>query len=123
MMRSALSVLGFAVLLGLALPVPAQDTARRSTRPNVLWISNEDMSPRLGAYGDTLARTPNLDELAKASIRYTNAFTTAPVCRTAPRRTISSASPSRFGTISAETPTGATGQIKISRSSPSSTSR
>ena len=38
------------------------------------------MSPRLGAYGDTLARTPTLDRLARASVRFTNAFTTAPVC-------------------------------------------
>ncbi|MBA2354390.1 MAG: sulfatase-like hydrolase/transferase, partial [Acidobacteria bacterium] len=43
-------------------------------------ISNEDMSPHLGAYGDRLARTPVLDRLATQSIRYTNAFTTAPVC-------------------------------------------
>ena len=48
--------------------------------PNIVWISNEDMSPHLGAYGDPLARTPNLDRLAKTSIRFTNAFTTAPVC-------------------------------------------
>src|SRR3712207_8265517 len=41
-----------------------------------VWISNEDMSPRLGAYGDRLARTPVLDRFAKESIRYTNAFTT-----------------------------------------------
>src|SRR3712207_8982423 len=45
-----------------------------------VWISNEDMSPRLGAYGDPIARTPVLDRFAKESIRYTNAFTTAPVC-------------------------------------------
>lgn len=54
--------------------------ARQTARPNILWISNEDMSPHLGAYGDTLARTPTLDRLATQSIRYTNAFTTAPVC-------------------------------------------
>ena len=50
------------------------------TRPNILWISNEDMSPHLGAYGDALARTPVLDRLARESMRYTRAFTTAPVC-------------------------------------------
>jgi arylsulfatase A-like enzyme len=50
------------------------------SRPNIVWISNEDMSPRLGAYGDKIARTPVLDKLAKQSVRYTNAFTTAPVC-------------------------------------------
>jgi N-sulfoglucosamine sulfohydrolase len=48
--------------------------------PNIVWISNEDMSPRLGVYGDALARTPTLDALAKQSVRYTHAFTTAPVC-------------------------------------------
>ncbi len=54
--------------------------ARAPVRPNILWISNEDMSPRLGAYGDPLARTPVLDRLARQSMRFTNAFTTAPVC-------------------------------------------
>ena len=57
-----------------------QPAARTPSRPNIVWISNEDMGPRLGAYGDRLARTPVLDRLAKASIRYTHAFTTAPVC-------------------------------------------
>ena len=38
------------------------------------------MSPQLGAYGDALARTPVLDRLARESVRYTHAFTTAPVC-------------------------------------------
>jgi arylsulfatase A-like enzyme len=57
-----------------------QASSPPQTRPNIVWISNEDMSPRLGAYGDALARTPALDRLAKESIRFTNAFTTAPVC-------------------------------------------
>ena len=38
------------------------------------------MSPHLGAYGDALARTPALNRFAKQSIRYTRAFSTAPVC-------------------------------------------
>jgi arylsulfatase A-like enzyme len=58
----------------------AQTAGRPSARPNIIWISNEDMSPRLGAYGDTIARTPVLDRLARESVRYTHAFTTAPVC-------------------------------------------
>jgi arylsulfatase A-like enzyme len=67
-------------LTGSAAPGPRQAVAPQPARPNIVWISNEDMSPRLGAYGDRLARTPVLDRLAKESIRYTNAFTTAPVC-------------------------------------------
>jgi arylsulfatase A-like enzyme len=58
----------------------AQETSPAPSRPNIVWISNEDMSPRLGVYGDALARTPNLDRLAAQSIRFTRAFTTAPVC-------------------------------------------
>jgi len=49
-------------------------------KPNILWITCEDTSPRLGCYGDELAITPNLDKLASEGIRYTRAFATAPVC-------------------------------------------
>jgi N-sulfoglucosamine sulfohydrolase len=49
-------------------------------KPNILWITCEDTSPLLGCYGDKLAITPNLDKLAGAGIRYTKAFSTAPVC-------------------------------------------
>ncbi len=49
-------------------------------KPNILWITCEDISPYLGCYGDPLAITPNLDRLAGRSILYTNAYATAPVC-------------------------------------------
>ena len=49
-------------------------------RPNILWLSAEDISPHLGCYGDLEAITPNLDQLAKEGTRYTHAFTTAGVC-------------------------------------------
>ena len=49
-------------------------------RPNVLWITAEDMSPTLGCYGDKDAITPHLDAFAKQSVRYTKAFASAPVC-------------------------------------------
>ena len=66
------------VMLGVIPAVQSPSPARH--RPNIVWISNEDMSPRLGAYGDAVARTPVLDRLAKESVRFTNAYTTAPVC-------------------------------------------
>jgi arylsulfatase A-like enzyme len=49
-------------------------------RPNILWLSAEDISPHLGCYGDPHAITPALDQLASVGVRYTNAFTTAGVC-------------------------------------------
>jgi arylsulfatase A-like enzyme len=54
-------------------------------RPNIVWIVAEDMNLEIGAFGDPLARTPRLDELAGQGVRYTNAFATAGVC--APART------------------------------------
>ena len=61
-------------LLISALPVSAQ------SRPNILWISAEDISPDLGSYGDGYARTPNLDKLASQGVRFAKAFSVAPVC-------------------------------------------
>lgn len=48
--------------------------------PNILWITSEDNGPRYGCYGDTLARTPNLDTLAAKGFAYTRAFANSPVC-------------------------------------------
>jgi N-sulfoglucosamine sulfohydrolase len=53
-------------------------------KPNILWLSCEDISPNLGCYSDPFAKTPNLDRMASEGILYKNAFTTAPVC--APNR-------------------------------------
>ena len=54
-------------------------------QPNVLWLTTEDIGPHLGCYGDEYADTPNLDNFAKQSLLYLNAWSTAPVC--APART------------------------------------
>lgn len=49
-------------------------------RPNILWITCEDISPNLGCYGDKYAVTPNIDALASQGFRYTNAFAPIGVC-------------------------------------------
>ncbi|WP_375583294.1 sulfatase-like hydrolase/transferase [Cyclobacterium xiamenense] len=49
-------------------------------RPNILWISHEDLSPIYGCYGDSYAQTPTIDRLAEKSIRFTQAFSNAPIC-------------------------------------------
>ncbi len=49
-------------------------------RPNILWITCEDLSPHLGCYGDKTVPTPNLDRLAREGVRYTHAFATTGVC-------------------------------------------
>ena len=57
-----------------ATPAPATD------RPNILWLTCEDISPYLGSFGCSQAHTPNLDQLAREGIRFTRAYANAPVC-------------------------------------------
>lgn len=69
--------------LGLGLVLALASTANCGeppSRPNILWITAEDLSANLGCYGDGYARTPNLDALARDGVRYTHAFATASVC-------------------------------------------
>jgi len=49
-------------------------------KPNILWITCEDISPYLGCYGDSYAKTANIDKFAEEGVLYTKAFATAPVC-------------------------------------------
>ncbi len=50
------------------------------SKPNILWIVCEDISPYLSCYGNTIVKTPNIDQLAKEGVRYTHVYTTAGVC-------------------------------------------
>ncbi|MEM7127438.1 MAG: sulfatase-like hydrolase/transferase [Chloroflexota bacterium] len=52
----------------------------KTPRPNILWVSFEDTNPYYGCYGDRVARTPVLDQLAADGTRYTRCFSTAGVC-------------------------------------------
>ena len=67
-------------------------------RPNILWITCEDISPHLGCYGDDFATTPTLDALARRGVRYSRAFATASVCSPARSCLITGVYPISLGT-------------------------
>jgi N-sulfoglucosamine sulfohydrolase len=67
-------------------------------QPNILWISCEDISPRLGCYGDRVAKTPNLDKLAAEGMRFTRCFTSSPVCAPVRSGIITGMYPTTIGT-------------------------
>lgn len=67
-------------------------------RPNILWITCEDISPYLGSYGCKEAHTPNLDQLAENGIRYTHSYANAPVCAVARSTILSGMYASTIGT-------------------------
>lgn len=64
---------------------------------NVLWICLEDVSPWFGCYGDHLAKTPFLDELARQGTLFERCYSTCPVCSPARSANITGTYPSRFG--------------------------
>jgi uncharacterized sulfatase len=92
--RAASWLLVTAISTTPAAPSLVADT----TRPNILWISCEDISPNLGCYGDPHAITPNLDRLAADGIRFTRAFTPAGVCAVVRSGVITGHSPLSLGT-------------------------
>ena len=91
---------GCVVLMAL-LSGAAADSARQDLdRPNVLWITGEDMSARwLGCYGNEHIKTPNFDKLAEEGFLYTHCFAHAPVCAPARSGWITGVHPVSSGTI------------------------
>jgi N-sulfoglucosamine sulfohydrolase len=75
----------------------AAETADRQ-RPNILWISTEDINPDLGCYGDSYAVTPNIDQLAAQGVRYTNVYSHAGVCAPTRSGIITGMYPTTIGT-------------------------
>lgn len=69
--------LALMLLLGAGCRLTEPEVA---AQPNILWITSEDMNAFLGAYGDPVAKTPNLDRLAAEGVRYQHAYSTASLC-------------------------------------------
>lgn len=71
------------LLLGLHALAPAAG-ARRGRR-NVLFIMADDLRTSLGCYGDSVVKSPNIDQLASKSQVFLNTYAQQAVC--APSRT------------------------------------
>ncbi|HVK13519.1 MAG TPA: sulfatase, partial [Gemmataceae bacterium] len=64
-----------ALLLLAAAPIFA-DAPKR----NILLLIADDLGRQLGCYGDKVAKTPNIDALAKGGTRFTNGFASVASC-------------------------------------------
>ena len=76
----------------------AAEAAGASERPNVLWLSTEDISPDLGCYGDAYAVTPHLDRFASEGTRFDLCFAHMGVCAPARSGIITAMFPTTIGT-------------------------
>ena len=80
-------------------PVLAQGAPAAPARPNIVWISAEDLSPDLGIYGNGYAAAPTLDQLAREGARFTHAFSSAPVCAPSRSAIITGMYPTTIGSM------------------------
>ena len=69
-----------ATIAGTLVAIAATVAHAEARLPNVLLIVAEDLSPRIGSFGDPVAITPHIDALATQGVRYPNTFTAAGVC-------------------------------------------
>ncbi len=59
----------------------AQQRDDRDSRPNILFIMADDLGwGDLSCYGRPDYQTPRIDGLAKSGVRFTNAYSAAPIC-------------------------------------------
>lgn len=71
MKKSIISLFG-AVALGVLAPA--------AERPNILFISVDDLRPELGCYGRSMIQSPNIDRLAESGLVFEEAHCQVPVC-------------------------------------------
>jgi arylsulfatase A-like enzyme len=84
-------LLGVLVLFVAVAPCVA---AENDTRPHIVFVLTDDMGAGdLGCYGGKVAKTPNIDQLAREGTRFGQYYSAAPIC-----------SPSRCGLITGMQP-------------------
>lgn len=72
-------VSGIVIVTAGITPVRAQ-VSKESMKPNVIFILADDLGwMDLGCYGSSFYETPNIDQLAKEGISFTNAYAACPV--------------------------------------------
>lgn len=77
-MRHCVWVTG-CILIGLTVSACAPEENERP--PNIIYMLADDLGyGEVGAYGQSLIRTPNLDALAAEGIRFTQHYSGSPVC-------------------------------------------
>ncbi len=92
------------ILLTILICLPATLTAQQpsapssaKSKPNVLLICVDDLKPALGCYGDSVAKTPNIDRLAARGTRFASAYCNQAVCSPSRNALLTSLRPQTLG--------------------------
>lgn len=105
--RSFVERFGAAILAGgLKTPGQAAQTAAyrantvKRNRPNVLLLmADQWRADCMGAYGNRVIRTPNLDRIAREGVRFSAAYSTTPTCTPARSALLTGMGPWKHGML------------------------
>ncbi|MBL7817172.1 MAG: arylsulfatase [Saprospiraceae bacterium] len=62
-------------------PLWGQNTFKKGAKPNIIYIYADDLGyAELGCYGQKKIKTPHLDKMANEGMRFTQHYSSAPVC-------------------------------------------
>jgi len=72
--------------------------SRRSAQPNIVFVLADDLGwAELGCYGNNFNETPNIDNLARGGVRFSQAYAAAPVCSPYRAALLTGQHPARVG--------------------------
>ena len=79
------AALGIAIAMLVAVVISTSSVPARAAstvlKPNIVWIMADDLGyGDLGCYGQSVIRTPNIDRLAAAGVRFTDCYAGSTVC-------------------------------------------
>ena len=67
--------------------------------PNILFIAIDDLRPELGCYGSVIAKSPNLDKLAREGMLFDRAYCQQSICSPSRASLMTGARPDQIGVI------------------------
>src|SRR5690554_7964604 len=78
-------ILAYATACFLSLAIvacgPGHESMQAPAKPNIIFIFSDDHTNNaIGAYGNTLAQTPNIDRIAAEGAIFSNFFVTNSIC-------------------------------------------
>ena len=97
-LKMSLVILWFALSWSATAQKNKPNVTSVNERLNILWITCEDMSPHLEAYGDSTIKTPNISRLAKEGVRYAHVYSISGVCAPSRSALITGMYPTSIGT-------------------------